>query len=69
MEPYILNVSAAVYAGRMNTVNCALVSYQDKFKITFTRSIMETTIEREFFRTFTAMGIPVEIESNFVEEY
>jgi NRPS condensation-like uncharacterized protein len=69
MEPYIDNVAAAVYAGRMNTVNCALVSYKDKFKITFTRSIMETTIEREFFRTFTAMGIPVEIESNFVEEY
>lgn len=69
MEPYVVSVGAAVYAGRLNTVNCALVSYQDKFKITFTRSIMETTIEREFFRTFAQMGIDVEIESNFVEEY
>jgi NRPS condensation-like uncharacterized protein len=69
MEPYIDNVSAAVYSGKNNTINCALCSFQDKFKITFTRSIVETTVEREFFRIFTSMGIPVEVESNFVEEY
>lgn len=69
VEPYIDNVSAAVYSGKNNTINCALCSFQDKFKITFTRSILETTIEREFFRTFTQMGMDVEIESNFVEEY
>jgi len=69
MRPYIDNVSAAVYSGKFNTVNCAIVSFGGKFKITFTRSIIETTIEREFFRHFTELGMAVEIESNYVEEY
>lgn len=69
MMPYIEDVTAAVYAGKYNTVNCAILSYQDQLKITFTRSILETNIEREFFRHFTDMGMQVSIESNFVEEY
>ncbi len=69
MIPYVDNISAAVYSGKYNTLNIAISSFQDKFKITFTRSIIETTIEREFFRHFTQQGINVEIESNYVEEY
>lgn len=69
MKPYIKDVTAAVYAGKYNTVNCAILSYEDRLKITFTRSIIETNIEREFFRHFTEMGLDVQIESNFVEEY
>jgi hypothetical protein len=69
MVPYVDNISAAVYSGKYNTLNIAISSFQDKFKITFTRSIIETTIEREFFRHFTQQGIEVEIESNYVEEY
>jgi hypothetical protein len=69
MEPYIDNVSCAVYSGKYNTLNVGIISFGDKFKITFTRSILETTIEREFFRHFTAQGIAVEVESNFVEGY
>ncbi|MBN2504281.1 MAG: hypothetical protein JXB20_02950 [Bacilli bacterium] len=69
MKPHIDNLSAAVYSGKFNTLNIAIMSFEDKFKITFTRSIIETTIEREFFRHFAAMGMKVEIESNSVEEY
>ncbi len=69
MKPYIDNVSGAVYSGKFNTLNVAILSFEDKFKITFTRSIIETTIEREFFRYFTSLGMEVEIESNFVEAY
>ncbi len=69
MEPYIDNVSCAVYSGKYNTLNLGIMSIGDKFKITFTRSILETNAEREFFRHFTARGIDVEVESNFVEEY
>ncbi|HRY77931.1 MAG TPA: hypothetical protein P5154_04125 [Candidatus Izemoplasmatales bacterium] len=69
MEPYIDNVSVAVYSGRFNTINIGTSSFRDKFRITFTRSIVETTIEREFFRHFTEKGIHVTIESNYVEEY
>jgi NRPS condensation-like uncharacterized protein len=69
MQPFIADVTAGVYSGKFNTLNCSIISYKDKLKITFTRSIVETTIEREFFRHFTDLGIDVEIESNYVEEY
>jgi hypothetical protein len=69
MDPFIDNISVSVYSGRYNTLNLGVVSYKDKFKLTFTRSIVETTIEREFFRHFTSMGIHMSIESNYVEEY
>ncbi|MGD9910203.1 MAG: hypothetical protein AB7U79_06330 [Candidatus Izemoplasmatales bacterium] len=69
MKPYIDNVSAAVYSGKFNTFNCAIVSFEDKFKITFTRSIVETSLEKEFFRSLNQMGLDVKIESNYVEEY
>ncbi len=69
MQPYIYDVTAGVYSGKFNTLNCSIMSYQDRFKITFTRSIVETKIEREFFRHFTNLGVEVEIESNYVEEY
>lgn len=69
MQPYVYDVTAGVYSGKFNTVNCSIMSFQDRLKISFTRSIVETTIEREFFRHFTNLGIDVEIESNYVEEY
>jgi NRPS condensation-like uncharacterized protein len=69
MQPYIARISCAVYSGRYNTVNIGVSSYQDVFTITFTRSIVETTIEREFFRHFSSKGMKVTIESNYVEEY
>jgi NRPS condensation-like uncharacterized protein len=69
MQPFVEKFVVAVYSGKYNTVNIGIVSYYDKMTITFTRSIVETTIEREFFRHFTAKGIPMTIESNFVEEY
>jgi len=69
MQPYIARISCAVYSGRYNTVNIGVSSYKDVFTITFTRSIVETTIEREFFRHFSSKGMKVTIESNYVEEY
>jgi NRPS condensation-like uncharacterized protein len=69
MKPFINSVSGVVYSGKFNTVNCAILSYEDKLKVTFSRSILETNIEREFFRHFTELGMDVEIESNYVEEF
>lgn len=69
MMPFIIDVTAGVYAGKYNTLNCSIISFQDRLKISFTRSIVETTIEREFFRHFTNLGIDVDIESNYVEGY
>jgi NRPS condensation-like uncharacterized protein len=69
MEPYIKDVSAIVNAGSYNTVNCAILSYRDELKVAISRSIIETNIEREFFRHFTDLGLKVSIESNYVGEY
>ena len=69
MKPYIKSISAAVFAGYYNAVNCSIISYDDLLNITFTRSIIETNIEREFFRHFSELGFNVEITSNYVEEY
>ena len=69
MQPHIDKISVGVYSGRFNTVNFGVVTYKDQFSMTFTRSIVETTIEREFFRHFTSKGIHMTLESNYVEEY
>jgi len=69
MKPFIKGVSCAVYSGKFNTVNVAIASYEDQFKITFTRSIIETHVEKVFFRQLTDLGMHVQIESNYVEEY
>ena len=69
MKPYIRDLTAAVFAGKINTVNCSIMTYENKFKITFTRSIIETRIEKEFFRHLRNEGLDIEIESNFVEDY
>lgn len=69
MKPYIEDVTAAVYSGKNNTINCGIVSFDDKFKITFTRSVIETDIEKEFFRALSEQGLKIHLESNFVEAY
>lgn len=68
MEPFINDVSFMVGASRNNNLNCAIASFNEKLKISFSSNIIESTIQQEFFRHFTALGIPVEIESNYVEE-
>lgn len=69
MKPYVKDVTASVFSGKYNTLNCAIITYENRFKITFTRSIIETTLEREFFRFLRKQGLEIEIESNYVEDY
>ncbi len=49
---------------RFTNVNCAVVGFQNKLVINFTRGIKEPYVERAFFRELVKRGIPVEIESN-----
>jgi len=67
MDPYINDMTFMVGASRNNNINCAIVSFNDTLKISFTSNILEHNIQREFFRHFTSLGIPVEIESNYLE--
>ena len=49
---------------RDNPVVCAMLSYGDHVVLTFTGTIRDTALQRGFFRTLVAWGIPVDIESN-----
>lgn len=44
--------------------NCAIISYQNTLTINFASSIVETDVERYFFRKLVQDGIHVKIESN-----
>lgn len=44
--------------------NCAIISYQNTLTINFASSIVETDVERIFFRKLVQDGVPVKIESN-----
>ena len=64
MKPYIDRFD--IYMGQPFScrTNCAVVSFQDTLTINFASNIMETDVERHFFRKLVADGIHVAIESN-----
>lgn len=47
-----------------NPVTCACLSYDGSMVINFTRTIVETEVERGFFTRLVKFGIPVTIDSN-----
>ena len=55
-----------VYMGQpfSSRTNCAIVSYNDILTINFASSIVETDVERNFFRKLVEEGIHVKIETN-----
>jgi hypothetical protein len=67
LKPYIKDFNVAMGAGSHSKVNCAIVSYDNRISISFTSSIIETYIQKEFFRHFTDLGLDVLIESNYME--
>lgn len=64
MKPYIERFD--IYMGQpfSSRTNCAIVSFEDTLTINFASSIMETDVERYFFRKLVEDGIHVTIESN-----
>ena len=65
--------SMARYVTRMDFIQgrplksklaCAVITYNGKLVINFTRIIRESIVERDFFRFLVRLGIPVRIESN-----
>jgi hypothetical protein len=49
---------------RVANVDCAVLGYNGKLKINFTRVIEEPVVERGFFTFLVKQGIPVKVESN-----
>ncbi len=64
MKPYIERFD--IYMGQpfSSRTNCAIVSFEDILTVNFASSIMETDVERYFFRKLVKDGIHVKIESN-----
>lgn len=64
MKPYIERFD--IYMGQpfSSRTNCAVISYGDVLTINFASSIVETDVERLFFRRLVQDGIHIKIESN-----
>ena len=64
MKPYIERFD--IYMGQpfSSRTNCAIISFEDVLTINFASSIVETDVERYFFRKLIRDGIHVKIESN-----
>ncbi len=64
MKPYIERFD--IYMGQpfSSRTNCAIISFEDTLTINFTSGIIETDVERYFFRKLVQDGIHVKIESN-----
>ncbi len=64
MERLVDKIILVNCPGVRNGGRCAVVSFKDTLAATFSNIFAESDIEREFFRMFDKMGIPVKIESN-----
>ena len=64
MKPYIDRFD--IYMGQpfSSRTNCAIISFEDILTINFASSIVESDVERHFFRKLVQDGIHVKIESN-----
>lgn len=64
-RPYIRRFDVFASTDKLQACLC---SYEDVLTVSFTTPFVSTEICKRFFRTLTAMGIPVEIVSNLVDE-
>ncbi len=64
MKPHIERFD--IYMGQpfSSRTNCAIISFEDILTVNFASSIMESDVERYFFRKLVADGIHVTVESN-----
>lgn len=68
MRPYIERFD--IYMGQpfSRRTNCAVISFEDTLTVNFASSIVESDVEKYFFRKLVQDGIRVKIESNRGEE-
>ena len=64
MSKYVTRMDFILGPPAHNKIACAILTYNQKLMINFTRTIRESILEREFFRYLVKLGIPVKIESN-----
>ena len=64
MKPFVERFDILMGQPFSARTNCAVISFDNTLSISFTSTIIETDIERTFFRKLVADGIHVKIESN-----
>lgn len=64
MKPHVEYFDWMLGPPRYNKVSCAVISYEGLLSISFTRTIREAYVEREFFCFLIRQGIPVKVSSN-----
>lgn len=64
MARYVTRMDMMLGPLSQNRVICAALSYQGRLHLTFTSTVRETELPREFFRFLVKQGIPVKVESN-----
>lgn len=65
-EQYIQMFRAFIPMSKGQNIKGTITSYQDTLVFTFTSILVDTSIQREFFRKIAADGVSVEIETNGV---
>jgi NRPS condensation-like uncharacterized protein len=63
MKAHVDSFGITLGATRGTNISCAVLGYRDDVKITFSRVISETEVERGFFRFLVEHGIPVHVET------
>lgn len=64
MEPYVDRYDIYMGVPYSSRTNCAIISFQNTLTINFASCIVESDVERYFFRKLVEDGIDVTIESN-----
>ena len=64
LEPYIDLFSVCAST---NKLQVCLATFGDRLTVNFTSPFVSTEIQKEFFRTLTGLGIPVEISANRID--
>ena len=64
MIPYVERYDIYMGVPYSSRTNCAIISYQNTLTVNFCSCIVESDVERYFFRKLVEDGIPVTIESN-----
>lgn len=64
MQEYVDQISMLLGPNNINPVNCSVISYNGKLRITIGRSIREADLERLIFTHFVNEGIPIKISTD-----
>lgn len=64
MRPHIRRAEVILGQSYTGRSNCAVLSYENELTVTFSGTIRETDLEREFFCFLVRRGLPVKVLSN-----